>query len=56
MNIILFLTALHIAQAGTDILPFSGDQPLPCLLSLHYMTPGSLPTFCMNVLDTGLGC
>ena len=33
MNIILYLTALHIAQSGTDIVPYSGDQPLPCLLS-----------------------
>ena len=51
MNITLYLTALHIAQSGTDILPFSGDQPLICLLSLHEsdMTPGSLPSFCINV-------
>ena len=33
----------------TDILPFPGDQPLPCLLSLHYMTPGTFPSFCTKV-------
>ena len=53
MNIILYLTALHIAQSGTDLLPYSGDQPLPCLLSLLYMTPGS---FYVNILHTGLCC
>ena len=43
-------------QAKKKKMQVHGDQPLPCLLSLHYMTPGSLPTFCMNVLHTGLGC
>ena len=43
MKITLCLTALHIAQSGTDILAFSGDLPLPCLLSSLYMTTGSLP-------------
>ena len=56
MNIIFYLIALHIAQSGTDLLPFSGDQPLPCLLSLLYMTPGSLLSFYMNVLHTGPSC
>ena len=34
----------------------SGDHPLLCdsPLSLPYMTSGSLPSFCMNVLHTGL--
>lgn len=46
----LCLIALHIAQSGTDSLPFSGDKILPCLASLHYVTSGSLPSFCiMNV-------
>ena len=53
MNITLCLTALHIVQSGTILLPFSGDQPLPCLLSSLYMTTGSLPSFCMNVLHRG---
>ena len=30
------------------------DQPLPCLLSSLYMTTGSLPSFYINVLHTGL--
>ena len=34
---------------------YSMVESLPCLLSLHYVTPGSLPSFCMNVLHTGLG-
>ena len=55
-NITLCLTALHIVQSGTGLLPFSGDQPLPCLLSSLYMTIGSLPSFCMNALHTGLCC
>ena len=46
----LCLNALHIAQSGTGLLPFSGDQPLPCLLSSLYMTTGSLPSFCKNVM------
>ena len=37
-------------------LPFSGDRPLLYLLSSDYMIPDSLPSFCMNVLHTGLGC
>ena len=53
-NITLFLTALNTVQSGKGLLPFSGDQPLPCLLSSLYMTTRSLPSFCMNVLHTGL--
>ena len=53
-NITLFLTALNTVQSGKGLLPFSGDQPLPCLLSSLYMTTRSLPNFCMNVLHTGL--
>ena len=58
MNIILYLTALHIAQSGTGSLPWSGKHPLPCRLSLPYMSAGltSLPSFYMNVLYTGLCC
>ena len=56
MNVTLCLTALHIVQSGTGLLSFSGDQPLPCLLSSLYMTTGSFPSFCMNVLHTGLSC
>ena len=52
--ITLFLTALNTVQSGKGLLPFSGDQPLPCLLSSLYMTTRSLPSFCMNVLHTGL--
>ena len=29
----LCLTALHIVQSGTGLQPYSGDQPLPYLLS-----------------------
>ena len=29
MSITLCFTALHIAQPGTGLLPFSGEQPLP---------------------------
>ena len=54
MNITLCLTALHIAQSGTGLLTFSGDQPLPCPLFSLCMTTGSLPRFCMNVLHPGL--
>ena len=52
MNITLRLTALqcHTAQSGINTLPFFGDHPVPCPLSLLYMIPGSLPIFCMNVL------
>ena len=32
------------------------DHMLPCLLSLLYMTPGSLLSFYMNVLHTGPFC
>ena len=55
MNISLCLTALHVAQSGTGLQPFSGDQPLPCPLLLLCVT-GSLPSFCMNVLHSGLCC
>ena len=44
----------NTVQSGKGLLPFSGDQPLPCLLSSLYMTTRSLPSFCMNVLHTGL--
>lgn len=37
-NITLCLTALHIAQTGTDLFPFSGDQPLLCSFSLPYQS------------------
>ena len=56
MNTTLFLTALHVVQLGTDLMPFFGDQPLLCLLFLLYMISESLPSFCMNVLHTGLCC
>ena len=56
MSITMCLTALHIVQSGTGLQPFSGDQPLPYLLSSLYMTTGSLPSFYMNVLHTGLCC
>ena len=56
MSITLFLTALHIPQSEIGFLPFSGDRPLLCLLSSDYMIPHSLPSFCMNVLHTGLAC
>ena len=38
MNITLCLTALHIVQSGTGLLPFAEDQPLPCVLSSLCMT------------------
>ena len=47
---------IYIVQSGTVLLPFSGDQLLPCLLSSLYMTTASLPSFGMNVLHTGLCC
>ena len=56
MSITLFFTALHIPQSEIVFLPFSGDQPRLCLLSSDYMIPDSLPSFCMNLLHTGLGC
>ena len=50
------VTALHIVQSETGLQPFSGDQPLPGLLSSLDVTTGSLPSFYMNVLHTDLCC
>ena len=37
-----------------NLLPISWDQALPCPLCSLCMTTGSLPSFCMNVLHSGL--